>query len=347
MIWRAGMALFGVVLWTCGALAGEREDWSRIEALDAGPQTKFTSREQAGQVALQHLSRQEKAIRSFLARYPGSPKSIDARLRLARIYMVRGDLSGDRELITRAFATLDELAKDPATPADRRDDVAFARISLEMRRAQRDLKGSRDSLRLQAEVFASTYPGDHRIAPLFAEIAGVYDDAPAVKEKLLERAAANAKDEGLKRQIADDQKRLRMLGKPLELEFKAMDGKPVDLEAMRGRVVVICFFADWSPPSMITLAKVEELTRKYPPQQVRVVGISLDSDMGTARAVKAKFGIDWPVYCDGKGWHGRFVRSLGINALPTVWIVDRRGVLRVLNEPDDPERVVRSLIGER
>jgi hypothetical protein len=46
-------------------------------------------------------------------------------------------------------------------------------------------------------------------------------------------------------------------------------------------------------------------------------------------------GIDWPTFCDGRRWQGTLVRSLGINEIPELWIIDRRGILRSLDAKQD------------
>lgn len=332
---------------TCAALAGAEADWESIVALDEGPQSKFASREQARQATLTHLQRQQLALEKFLAAHPRDPRTVDARLRLARLFMVRGDLASDQSVVDRAFQMLDDLERDPKLPPERAADVAFARLSLRMSQAQRDLAAKRDALLKSAEAFAVTHPGDRRIAPLFAEIAGVFDDQPATKLRLLETAAACATAPELQRQLADDLKRVRMLNRAVELSFKSIGGEKVDIASLAGRVAVVAFFADWSPPSVLALARVGELTRKFPSTQVKVIGISLDPDPAAARAVLAKLDASFPIYCDGKAWESPLVRSLGINTLPTVWILDRRGRLRFLNASESPEPPVRQLLRER
>ena len=56
-----------------------------------------------------------------------------------------------------------------------------------------------------------------------------------------------------------------------------------------------------------------------------------------------------PVAFDGKGWESPLVRSLGINSLPTLWIVDRKGNLRALNARTDREAsaLIAQLLRER
>jgi hypothetical protein len=68
-----------------------------------------------------------------------------------------------------------------------------------------------------------------------------------------------------------------------------------------------------------------------PKDKVQFVGVSLDTKREPLEALATEQKIDWPVICDSKGWESPLVRNLGINALPTVWILDRAGRLHSLN----------------
>src|SRR5271156_2727216 len=63
----------------------------------------------------------------------------------------------------------------------------------------------------------------------------------------------------LQQRIDDDLKRLSLVGKPLDMSWTAVDGSTVDLKSLRGKVVLIYFFATWSAPSMYALDWVRGL----------------------------------------------------------------------------------------
>ena len=46
---------------------------------------------------------------------------------------------------------------------------------------------------------------------------------------------------------------------------------------------------------------------------------------------------------DGNGWDGPLMKALGINSVPTTWLLDRNGVLRSLDALDDPDSQIRRL----
>ena len=118
------------------------------------------------------------------------------------------------------------------------------------------------------------------------------------------------------------------------------------MDKLRGKVVLVFFFATWSGPSMVELDWVKQLAAQFSPESMHVLGISLDNDPVPVPAKLSDHGVTWPVFCDGRGWQGDLVRSLGINALPTLWIIDKKGILRVLDAKQDAAAVIQRAVEE-
>ncbi len=329
------------------ARADAEQDWQTITALDAAPKTEVKSAEQAQQLALQRIDQQEKALRIFIAQNPGSGHAFEAYLRLAHLLVLRGDLQSRPEAYAEAERIYDTLEKQPSTPREKLPEIAYARITMFMHRAPNPDSVTREKLMAYVRKFQRDFPQDHRAAALLAEVATLYDTQPKKKRELLEEALAIADKESLKQRINDDLRRLAMLGKPLTLAFDSVQGAPVDVAACRGKVVLIYFFAGWSRPSAQGLAEVKRIAGLFPENKLQVLGVSLDNNREALTAALAKLGVNWPVAFDGKGWEGPLVRSLGINALPTAWLLDRSGNLRTLNALNGTESAIRTLIEER
>lgn len=341
MLWGSGPGA------EAGGMGDAAADWQRIEAMEAAPPAaEWKTRDEALAGALETMAKQEQALRAYVAAYPGDAHALDARLRLAHLLASRADLKGassgveDRQ---EAEALLDGLEHDPAMKG-READVAFARISIFMQRVDALSGVNRGELLDRARRFAKRFPNDRRVAPLLAEVAGAFEDAPATARGLLEQALPVARTPELKARIGDDLKRLGMVGKPVEMKWRSVQGVDVDLEKLRGRVVLVYFFAAWSAPSMIELDWVKRLERRVDmeanPESVQVLGICLDKDPVAVPAMLEDHGIGWPVYCDGRGWQGDLVRSLGINEIPALWVIDRNGILRSLDARDDAETLI-------
>lgn len=329
------------------AFADVEQDWQKVTALDAAPTNGVKSREDARQLALQHIEAQEKALRIFLAQHPAGDHSFEARMRLAHLLVIKGDLESRPEAYAEAERIYDALEKQPSTPREKLPDVAYARITMFMHRAPNPDSTTRDTLMAYVRKFQRDWPTDRRAAALLAEMATLYDTQPEKKRSLLNEALAIADNKELRQRIDDDLKRLAMLGRPLALKFDSVQGAPFDVASCRGKVVLVYFFAGWSRPSAEGLVEVKRIADLFPAGKLQVVGVSLDKTREALTGAMGKLGINWPVAFDGEGWEGSLVRSLGINALPTAWLLDRRGNLRTLNALNNTEAAIRTLIEEK
>jgi hypothetical protein len=337
------------VLFFCSAslLAGDaRKDWTALVAMDAGPGVKPKSAAEAYVLALGHTEKQEKALRGFLAVHSDDTHSFEATLRLARVLDLRAEMKS--EPVPDEAGVLMDKAGAMATTPERRTELEFALLTRRMRswRSKRPPIEERRAMLEQARKFHGAHSDDRRIPTLLAEIAALFDFDPATKEILLLEVRKLTKDPGLTAQIADDLKRLTFLGKPLPLRFTALDGRRVDVKGWSGKVVGIVFFATWSEPSKTAFA---ELRRAIEAAGARaeLAAISLDSSRTELEKFLREQGISCPVAWDGKGWDGPLMQALGINSVPSTWLLDTKGVLRSLDVLEDPDGQIRRLLGER
>ncbi|HEY5056297.1 MAG TPA: TlpA disulfide reductase family protein [Acidobacteriaceae bacterium] len=107
-------------------------------------------------------------------------------------------------------------------------------------------------------------------------------------------------------------------------EFQAADGvQSVDLASLRGRVVVLNFWATWCAPCIEELPSLERLQRELP--QVTVVGISDDTDATAYAQFLKSYRVDFLTVRDPSF---RIPRMYGTAKLPETYVIDRQGVVR-------------------
>jgi peroxiredoxin len=320
--------------------------WQVILEQAGGPGTRFPDQTAAMAAARGHLEKQQTALRDFLRHFPDDPRHYSAQIRLSAVLFASSRMTGPPSLRAEADKILTDLENDPATPAPVKADAAFARVTQAMEDASRHADSvAREALSRQVRAFGAAYPEDRRQAGLLAELATLYDNDPVQKSALLAEAAPRAADEGLRQRIADDQRRLALLGHPVEQRLDLWDGAPsISLAALRGKVVVILFWASWSLPALHELAALERAAPAFKDQPVAFLTVSLDQDKATLAATIKAADLPWPVACDYRGWKGDLVRTLGINALPTVWILDRAGNLTTLNARGDEADLIRAAL---
>ena len=334
-------------LCTGSLLAGDaREDWAALTALDAGPGVTPQTAAEAYETSLAHTEKQEKALRAFLSSHAGDANAFEAMLRLARVLDLRAEMKSEPQ--SPEVLGILEKAGQLATTPSRQSEFEFALLSRRMRkwRSLRPPVEERRALLEQAQQFEATYRGERRTAALLTEIAALFDFEPATKETLLLRAKKMTKDPNLTAQIADDLRRLAFLGKPLPLRFTALDGRRVDVKAWQGKVVGIVFFATWSAPSKAAFAELRRAIEAAG-EGAELAAISLDADRADLENFLRTKGITCPVAWDGKGWDGPLMQALGINSVPTTWLLDTKGVLRSLDALEDPDGQIRRLLGRK
>ena len=324
------------------------KDWQIVLEQATGPGVRFSTQEEAFRAAAQHLSKQEVTLRDFWSHYPDDTRSYSAQIRLAAVMSAEGRLRHDSALMSEASKLLGGLENGQDIPLLVKADAGFARVSQVMEDvASHPDSNARASLLETVRQFNASYPGDRRIGNLFTEVATLYDSLPDQKKALLEEALKRTKDEAAKQRIGDDLKRITFLGHPVDIRLQPVDGSaPVDLAQHHGRVQVILFWASYSLPALQELAALQKVAARFVGEPVDFWTASLDEDRAALEGTIKVADLKWPTHFDGRGWQGELVRSLGINALPTVWVLDRQGRLLTLNARGDEADTIRRAIVE-
>jgi peroxiredoxin len=109
-----------------------------------------------------------------------------------------------------------------------------------------------------------------------------------------------------------------------EFALRDMQGKYVSLTALRGKVVVLNFWATWCPPCRKELPGLERLRREYAGRGLAVVAVSTDSTERGIRKFLAETPLSLRVVHDRDG---RISQLYGVFSLPTTFVIDRRGIV--------------------
>jgi thiol-disulfide isomerase/thioredoxin len=138
-----------------------------------------------------------------------------------------------------------------------------------------------------------------------------------------EQIAMQAKSILQQRQFMLDLKK-----KPLDLKFTAIDGTQIDAAKLRGKVVLIDFWASWCGPCMADAPAVVAAYNKLRERGFEIIGVSLDNDKAAMEAAIKSAGMNWPQAFDGKGWQAEIAQRFGVRAIPSTWLFDKKGKLR-------------------
>ncbi|MFN0158484.1 MAG: TlpA family protein disulfide reductase, partial [Bacteroidota bacterium] len=135
-------------------------------------------------------------------------------------------------------------------------------------------------------------------------------------------------------------------GKVVEIKFKDIEGGEVNLESLKGKVVLLDFWSTTCGPCIATIPKLKRLKEKFG-KEFENIGVSLDEDIVSVKRLLREKSIQWPQFFDGNGWHNEIAKKFGVIRLPTVWLIDKRGNLREVDPIEDSlERKIKFLLSD-
>jgi len=309
------------------------ELWAHFETL----KSQFTNEAQSGGPAAKSLVPQMQAVlKAFEAKYPKDDRAWGAKLLLIQLDRVPGGMepgaSPENDL-----QQLQDIAADKSAPKGIRAQASIEIINHSFPKQLNDPVGF-DALDAKIAAFQKDFPDfsmDGRAPAFFRlrqeemqllKLTGNKDRYLA----LLKQLAAGSSPElaaYAQSELAQVKKIAELKTKPFELTYTAVDGTKVDIAQMRGKVVLIDFWATWCGPCVAEMPDVLAVYQKYHSQGFEIIGVSLDQDKAAMLAFTKQNGMTWPQFFDGGGFDNAISKSFDIDSIPTMWLVDKKGML--------------------
>jgi thiol-disulfide isomerase/thioredoxin len=111
-----------------------------------------------------------------------------------------------------------------------------------------------------------------------------------------------------------------------EIAMNTPDGKLLKLSSLRGKVVLIDFWASWCKPCRMENPNVVRLYNKYKNKGFTVFSVSLDQDINMWKQAIAADGLIWPNHVsDLQGWQTPMTQLYGFNGIPYTVLIDKNG----------------------
>lgn len=130
-----------------------------------------------------------------------------------------------------------------------------------------------------------------------------------------------------------------------DLSLPDLNGKPVSLSELKGKVILIDFWASWCGPCRHNNPRLVKLYSKYHGKGLEIYGISLDEDIESWKKAVHHDKLLWIQVIDDKGWEAQSASVYGVDAIPSSFLIDKQGVIRFINtEGPELENNVRDLL---
>ena len=206
---------------------------------------------------------------------------------------------------------------------------------------------------------AKKYPDEPAVAGAAIMLAGTTaPEAAEMREKITSVVTGTLKGNAASaatKQLAvinhkfEVQAKLKALeGKPLTLEGPTPAGTPLSTAAFKGKVVLVDFWASWCVTCREELPRLKKLYAQYHNQGLEIVGVSCDSSgEDLLKFLSQNRDMPWPQLFDAAapGWH-KLADQYTVNSIPTVFVIDRKGVVRSVEARSNYEKLVPELLKE-
>ena len=122
-----------------------------------------------------------------------------------------------------------------------------------------------------------------------------------------------------------------------EIRLPAPGGDTIALSSLKGKLVLIDFWATWCAPCVKEQPELAQLYKKYKTAEFtigkgfEIYGVSMDSKKATWEGAISKFGINWIQVSDLKFWSSPVAKLYNLQELPYNLLIDGKGIILAKN----------------
>lgn len=280
--------------------------------------------------------------RNFYTQFPGDENAARARtteIQALQLAVRLGLTNREPELITRE----NSFVADTNAPMDLRYQLKLDLIGRQLK-AKSDAGADMNAeLEKAGREMVNEFPDGPAGYEILWELA---ENADLLKMHDYATAMANsggpAELTGIGQGLLN---RLELVGKPMPLDFTAIDGRKINLMTLSNKVVLVDFWGTWCPVCVQEMPDIKKLYDEYHASGFEIVGIDYDENTNIVQQFVQKNDLPWPQEFVGRDGT-KYVKQYSINFFPSVWLLDKKGIVRDIHGRIDTEAKIKKLLAE-
>jgi len=147
-------------------------------------------------------------------------------------------------------------------------------------------------------------------------------------------------------QLAVAQRQINIADPRLDFTLTDVNGNPVTLSSMKGKVFLLDFWASWCAPCRYSNKELVKIYSKYKDKGFEILGVSLDDNFKAWKRAIKRDRLTWKQVNDPNGWDAQSAIQWNVIAIPSSFLIDKDGnVVAIDPEKGELENKLRQLLG--
>jgi thiol-disulfide isomerase/thioredoxin len=137
-------------------------------------------------------------------------------------------------------------------------------------------------------------------------------------------------------------------GKPLpEISLPGPAGAEVSVSSLKGKVVLIDFWASWCRPCRMNNPKLVEVYNTHHEKGFEIYAVSIDTDKSAWMQAVTTDKMFWTNVIDTRGGNSTILTNFNVEAIPSNLLIDKKGMIRGYDlAPEDLPKAINNLLAE-
>lgn len=282
----------------------------------------FTGKMETPDLRVLRLNDQDYIAQFFLE---NSQVKIDAKKDSMNATKITGSASQD--LFQTYVKEVESMNKQMAVLQDRYQKAMASNNAEEVKKVQIDYQAMMDNMK----VYTKNFVKEHRTSVVAAYIT-LAQLSNQIESAELDSIVAGFPQEISKSEYVVKLKEMAEAMRKTAIGVVAPDftmndpqGKPIQLSSLRGKVVMIDFWASWCGPCRQENPNVVKVYQQYHDKGFEILGVSLDSDKAEWQQAINHDQLNWLHVSDLQKWDNSAARLYAVNSIPQTYLLDKEG----------------------